>query len=557
MSALLGVICFSIGQYLVLRIANNTPSSDWKLISPNVWLSILNNLSNLLVVFAIGNGIAIAWWRKARHSEATKEKLQKSWEFSNSSYSFVKHIRHLNVIALTAIMAKIAVIDGVLFQKAIGTYTPISWETDGPPSEKDSEMVHAFSQTTLPITGYMSPTGMTNSQTEYNYSVAITNWLNVGSGTNADDYVDHCDGVACVYGLKGAGFAIDCNTTNITDTFVNSAPTSGSSNKTIFSVSWDWHSSNATKDYSSIIMNAMWPAETEDGNACPTIFTNSRCEFRPAKLNYTVAYTNAASIERSKQKTSQPENQDSTEQVGSSGSQLSYSCAPPASAFGFARGEEDTREDCREYNPENRQIVGVEVIEVQDIYEPYVPNGPSSLAGIFNALRDQFTSQATLTYNNGEWSIAESGALAPIAEGPIPIDTSLCNYTYLDPTFRIISRLNTLMLQTSVNSWLYPNATTETDDLGYWFNVKTPTYQYYKDIYYIVNFDYSFVALGLTLLVVACILPSYWEFWTLEKKVTLEPFEIAYSLRHLILTDANGGRGEARSMDDKIMHSRV
>ena len=50
-------------------------------------------------------------------------------------------------------------------------------------------------------------------------------------------------------------------------------------------------------------------------------------------------------------------------------------------------------------------------------------------------------------------------------------------------------------------------------------------------IHYRTNFWYMGGAIASTLLCIACVLPSYYGFWQLGRKVTLGPFEIAAAFR--------------------------
>lgn len=478
--------------------------------------------------------------------ETSIAKLQKSWAFSASSLSILQGISHFNVIALAALMAKVAVIDGVLFQRAIGTWIYTPWN-----SAQDSKNITAYARTTFPTTGVIATieNQTTAAQTDYTYSIAVRKWLDFGEGINNENNIGDCDGVGCVYVLKGVGFAVDCVDSSFNNTFADSARAFGSGNGTIFSVKWDWHLPDESRNYSSLMMNITTPVVPEDPSLCPTTFHFRQCELRPAVVNYTVAYTNFSSIERSKMGSSkQPTTSDKIDEslVKASGSQLSYSCQSPESAWISAYGY--FYDDCRSYNHTHRQVLGVNVSEDQNIFERRKVGESSKLAGIFNALRDQFTADAVLHYEHEAWSVAETGWLAPYAAQRAPENSTYCNYGYTDQTNLILQRLNMLMLQMTVKEDPYEEQN---------FTVSVPSVQFYKDVYYTVDYRYAWAAIGLTILVVLCVLPSYWQFWILGREVTLGPLEIANAFRGPMFVEAQTGSDDVEKIIEAVGHKRL
>jgi hypothetical protein len=90
-------------------------------IAPNVMLAVINTLTNICLTIAIGQGVAIAWWRRVMKG-STVEELHRSWGFSTSVLELLKAGKNFNIIALTALMAKVALIDNVLLQQATAIY---------------------------------------------------------------------------------------------------------------------------------------------------------------------------------------------------------------------------------------------------------------------------------------------------------------------------------------------------------------------------------------------------------------------------------------------------
>lgn len=101
--ALLGVVICSAAAVAVVYASNGKAKSQWKIkAAPNVLLSIFNSLASILVTMAVGQGIAISWWRRAMKG-TTVENLHHSWSFSSSIAAIVKQYKFFNIIALVSV----------------------------------------------------------------------------------------------------------------------------------------------------------------------------------------------------------------------------------------------------------------------------------------------------------------------------------------------------------------------------------------------------------------------------------------------------------------------
>jgi hypothetical protein len=122
----------------------------------------MNSLENICFVVAIGtaqianplfwrmlkvlgNGIAIAWWRKALKGSSIVD-LHRSWVFSTSFKGVVSSVRYFNIIALAALAAKLTMIDSSLMQRATSTYMALE-------SPRVVSNVTGFVNLTFPVTG--------------------------------------------------------------------------------------------------------------------------------------------------------------------------------------------------------------------------------------------------------------------------------------------------------------------------------------------------------------------------------------------------------------------
>ena len=68
LTALAGVLLCTAAAVGVLVGSNNMSSTKWvKQLAPNVCLSAINSVSDVLLALAMSQGVAIAWWRKVSY----------------------------------------------------------------------------------------------------------------------------------------------------------------------------------------------------------------------------------------------------------------------------------------------------------------------------------------------------------------------------------------------------------------------------------------------------------------------------------------------------------
>lgn len=94
---------------------------------------------------------------------------------------------------------------------------------------------------------------------------------------------------------------------------------------------------------------------------------------------------------------------------------------------------------------------------------------------------------------------------------------------FVDPG--LIGKLNSIMFGVAADV----SASDPNNDYSeaYWWDAEV----WVDTIHYASNFWYMGGAIASTLICILCVLPSYWGFWQLGRKVTLGPFEIAAAFR--------------------------
>ncbi|KAK5285779.1 hypothetical protein LTR80_010478 [Exophiala xenobiotica] len=244
---LLGVvICTSI-IIAVLVASDNVSSSKWsQTVGPSIIINGFTSISGLCLALAIAEGVSIAWWRKALKG-ATVAELHKSWEFSMSFTQILRRFWALDVIALAALAAKLAILDAFFFQRATTTYT-----TQDP--AKNVTML-GITAKAFPQTGFVVSPGF-GAQTDFmigdTYTPTVDTWeTSNGFFENFQQLFRNCD--------------------------------------------------DLDKDYSRITMDLLYfdsddPYGAASVESCPGTITNVQCTLCPALVRYPltiVNYTNA------------------------------------------------------------------------------------------------------------------------------------------------------------------------------------------------------------------------------------------------------------------------
>lgn len=483
-------------------------------LTPSTALAIVNTVSNLALAIAIGNGITIAWWRKALQG-ATVTELHKSWAFSTSALELMTAGKSFNLIALAAITAKLALVDNVLLQRAAGS-------EPGTFSQNITNLTMPI-MSTLPkaYTGAYNTDGSTGFISDdfandiYRYSTS--NNL-IGFDDTLPNYHTGCEGV-CITTVQGFGFNISCEPENVGSSFeVNKTAAAAATFDSMSSTG-----SNLNMDYASIFDTSSYslPANTELQNndttysfpydtislassysniygnnvargapadTCTAQVINRNCFLRPAIINYPVQITNV-----------------STNSHAANGIKLVMRSGYSFATANLAGSNGEV---------ENGQIWGIEVGQPTD--------DTTNLASISAVMDKLFVGSASLEYNESTGYVPNPG------QGPLSAwwvgwhntgrPSSSCVMEIPDPTTWIVQQLNSLMLRTSISAAVSSNAPATANLVGM-LSVDTLIYK--------SHWAFMAAAQAVMFLCVVCVLPTYYGFWELGRKVTLGPVEIA------------------------------
>jgi Protein of unknown function (DUF3176) len=547
---LLGVIVFAAATVIVLVCSNHVSSSRWnQKIEPSVVIQGLNSGSNLCLALAIAEGVAIAWWRKALKG-ATVAELHQSWAYSMSFSSIAKHFWALDAVALAALATKLAIVDGILFQRATSTYT-----TQDP--ARNVTILGAAART-FPETGYVVAQGF-GAQTDCNcfmigdtYTPVVDNWeTSNGFFKNFEQFFPSCDGICYTY-VDTIGFEISCNkslnhtnyATGAIDAY-NAHQRDGSGNSSqwtdlpIFNSSFAMKYPDAPGSSPSLTLDLLYfdsdnPYDPRS-DSCPGTMTNVQCTMLPALVRYPVTVVNYTNSHIT-----------NGVSIGGRPHDSSNTVSPPIPPYSYT----------------NKQAEGFTVLSYLHPTDQNIINTTTSLGGIANALGQFMSSSAAITYTGGTlWGLQQKGILSQaMMFGPPNMGS--CDCSFRDSLSTLVSSVNQLAFLTATNLIDPPapktvRAGTEVTVLGIRENTTTTfasiphTIQISDVIHYQTHYLYMGLGIGSMLGCILLILPAFWRYGELGRDVTLGPFEVASAFRAPMLETGEGDEA-AKNLDELI-----
>jgi hypothetical protein len=549
-AGLLGVLVCAAVTVVVLVCSNNVSSSRWtQKLQPSIIIQGLNSASNLCLALAIAEGVAIAWWRKALKG-ATVAELHQSWAYSTSFSSIARHFWALDAIALAALATKLAIVDGVLFQRATSTYT-----TQDP--ARNVTILGAAAQT-FPETGYVVAEGF-GAQTDCNcfmigdtYTKTVDDWeTSNGFFKDFEQLFPSCDGI-CYTHVDAIGFEIDCQKSSNHSNYATGAidaynahklDGSGDSsqwtNLPIFNSSFGMVYPSASQAYPSLNLDLLYfdsdnPYDPNSAS-CPGTITNVHCTMRPALVRYPVTVVNYTNAHIS-----------NGVSIGGRPHDNSNTASPPIPNYSYT----------------NKQAEGFTVLSYLNPTDQNIVNSTTQLGGMANALSQFMSSSAAITYNGGSlWGLQQKGILSQaMMFGPPNMGS--CDCSFHDALSTLVSSVNQLAFLTATDLIDRPaadavSAGKEVTVVGVHDNTTTSfqpipqTIEIRDVIHYRTH--YLFMGLGVASMVgcILLILPAFWRYGDLGRDVTLGPFEVASAFRAPMLETGQGDEA-AKNLDELI-----
>lgn len=526
----------------VLGASNNERVKDWPFarfpIQPNVLINIANQFQNLGLITFISQGLAIAWWRKAMQGSSLGT-LHRNHAYSYSFYSIMTSGKHFNIVALAALMTKFAVIDSTLFQKA--TRTIVTQQVN-----YKNVTVTGWLETNWPAKSGGVPGEDGTIKTVDTAWAGVINAYNgkIANGKVHDLLGDKASFFDCPFrqecsgSFKGLGFAFDCSTTTVDVNYglqQQNQPISVEETRyPLWNIGFNSSWATETKPYASVNMSMLY-VDSHAGatsNDCPGTLTQRTCEIRPAIVEYPVTVM-VPSEEELKGKNIVTHvkfyTDDRTHELG---------------------------KDITE-----QQIDHIKFLEYVDLKESF--NETSTIGALTYVLNNLYSSSANLTYKD-DWDIKLQGGQAQTTFFA-DTDTETFSRCYYDidrpglddPTIELLRKINTLSFVAAL--YLKGQPTTDVQNRA---NMTSQTaLSSVTGIVeeYTTDFNYVAGALVATFVTMLLVLPVYWGFWQLGRKVTLGPLEIANAFNAPIIKPDNvkGQHGDFEEVLQEVGKRRV
>ncbi|KAE9965356.1 hypothetical protein BLS_007692 [Venturia inaequalis] len=635
--AMLTCIAFSV---VILVTSDKKVSEQWPIVikwkwisrkwkktaqlTPSVALAVTNTVSNLALAIAIGQGVAITWWRKALKG-STVEDLHKSWSFSTSVLELLTAGRSFNLVALAALTAKMALVDNLLLQKAAGTM-PSTYEQAG------IKLRLPTWQQQLPsnYVGAFNADGTVGAFTT-NFSYILHDYALNGAFIQADsfdmfeEFTSICTGT-CFARVPGFGFSVKCTDDPVQPEYTIDQAVVGnytrwltdikSANMTFLDTAGGNHSYlpyllsfESTEDIanspdsvtnsstSGINLNVNWavlaPSSGDPNDwaatTCKLTPKSRTCELRPAVLDYSVQITNKNEV-----------TSDSFSQTG--GYRYFNSNATNGVQLTQALTNYNLLENVTD-SLATGQRIDWNITVAREF--PHDPAYDANLRGFSSMLKSMFGGQVELSWLDGEGFVTTGfGSGSTLGTWWTPYMTlrpnnTMCVMNITDPTEYIIQELNNVAFRASLyyatstwNDWRYADApetpigSQENQTQYYESAAYKAAYQKYQDrasdflanqtatlpfianvvgdqfsatLQYQTNLGFMFGAIFTMFFCVLCVLPSYWGFWELGRKVTLGPMEIASAFQAPVLDHPTVSRtgGEVNILLKEVGERRV
>lgn len=524
------LICASF-TVVILKTSDKTKAEEWPAyqkyewindkwkrttqLTPSTALALVNTVTNVALAVAIANGVAVAWWRKALHG-ATVQDLHKSWAYSASVFELVTSGRNFNIIGLCALTAKLALVDNVLLQRAASTapdYFEPNMTTFRFPIVKELPADYA---------GTWSADGKEGSLS-WNFSQDLYSYYSDAEVVSTEYWQDtRCNAATCDFVVQGFGINMTCSddpisTFEITPQALSEAGSNVGYNQTqrttptLLSTSFSPRAAGSegsnyldpwiemTIEYAQITSNEsssdLDKRTTPTTQQCQGQLNRRTCAIRPAIVNYSATLAN---------------------KTGPYGTHNS--------TWAGKRGT------------------------VEIAYQTNSSAYNNVMYSLYNVLHNSFSTNITMKYLNDTGFAARSdngGLLGQwwLRVGGDPSNNefpSSCVIDVLNPGFYIEYQLDALLWRASItaaNPEVNGDGAAETQRTQHYVeNIKAT--RRIDTVRYVSDYPYMYAALSVMAFCILCVLPAYWGFWELGRRVTLGPMEIASAFQAPALDSA-------------------
>jgi hypothetical protein len=487
-AALAGAALLTCTAVAVLVLSDLKETTSWGYdLKPTVYLSLATALTNILLTYALAEGVVISFWRNAKRGSTVRD-LNQHWLSGNSVLGALKGTFRASalIVGVSCMMTTLSVARGPLFQAATSVQSVVI-------NSKDQMTVHVAPKLPFQYTSY--PQAFTRVVYSDTPAYLSSNFSNV-----LLQYQNHSDiGITqlgctetCYANVKAFGFRPICTKKTLRYDYGIVVSASGANSVqdpvTVFSSNGTYTQTprpddgGAIQGYYNVALDTVYIAEP-DGNTEGDLEQHS-CTLQSGIVDYAIVIKN-----------------DSVTFQNS-----------------------DWRNDTF----------------VSDLYlDSYPQDDPTQgdfiIAGFASAATDLFASSVTM-YAGGVYGIVAAFTglqanqyLKANADGTYP---SYTNMSWNDPMDDMINSMREIALRTSIA------AASNTSLAG---SVQSVPYKGTStQIVYVTNYHYTIIAAAVSFLGILAVIPTFWGWWEDGRKVSMSPLEIAKAFDTPLLSIIDG-----------------
>lgn len=213
--ALLGVLAGIAAAITILVLSDEQPVKSWNL-QPTVCLAIVTAITNILLHFALTEGVNVAWWKRATDENTEVADLHRYWSYGNSLLAAMTSGRHINMVAVACMFVAIGPVNGPLLQRASRVTVARFQQTSNVRINIAQELPNGY-------TGFLSGRGL-------DVGLLAPAFTQTVQGENNQAMINvtaaGCTG-QCNTTIPGAGFAINCSVSTMPYALTPEAPEPG------------------------------------------------------------------------------------------------------------------------------------------------------------------------------------------------------------------------------------------------------------------------------------------------------------------------------------------
>jgi Protein of unknown function (DUF3176) len=530
---LLLIIGLTAGIIFILLISDGEDVDSWCAItvkiaghyrkwrvSVSAWIALFNFITGKALAAMFTEAVAVSWWVDALRGQ-TLNHLHFRWEVGQSIVSILRRRLWSWICVASIAFTAFSGLEALL-QEASSSTTILSTSSANMTAALANALPAGFSGVIAAIshdifgTVYLTPSFIQILQT---YTTQSPIYLDL-------DGCPSTSNVSCATTLTGVGFQYTCKASRsgLQTPFSSNNNSAVQPTNTVFQVDFqdgDW----------SIILNTSWQ---DTKGYTGLVVANRSCTLVPALVEYPVNVT-----------------------------QRTVTLRSPTSTVNWTA-------DSTGMDENSLQVDKVlKILPMPDYDKPERLSGShSTLGGISLAFSTLFDSSINLESDitNYGADVSVQGAFAvPYAQFPQgTTNEDFLNNTYSSPMDELLADIRDIMFRSSVAivehkvaDYVWTDGTFLQDAQG--SNVPSQNitnsgeYRIYHTVYK-TNTLILRIVVGLMVVALLAIMPLFWGFWRLGRKVSMSPLELAKALHYSTITDTQTGAVEAHSVLDVKGH---